>query len=117
MGMDAGGMDRRIRIERSAEGDDGYNTTEVWETLVEVWASYRPSAGREAREALGREATLPATFRMRWSRVTAGLTAADRLYEIINGARFGPVFDIKSPPVEIGRREGIEIVALAGDGA
>ncbi len=112
-GLDAGALDRRIRIERAGMGDDGYNETEVWTPLATVWAQYLPARGREAREALGREATMPATFRIRWRADAPPIGPGDRL-------RFpadddGRVFDIASV-IEIGRREGLEITAVAGDG-
>ena len=116
MGMAAGGMDRRIRIEGPVEVDDGYNVVERFEVISTVWASYRPSQGREAREALGQEATLPATFRLRWSRTMAVLLGPDgtRYRVRFPAGDDGRVFDIKSA-VEVGRREGIEIQAVAGD--
>ncbi len=112
--LDAGAMDRRIRIERPEMIDDGHQTRPGdWEPLATVWAHYLPARGQEAREMMGREATLPATFRVRWRASLADLGAGDRLRF---PAPSGAVFDIQSA-VEIGRREGIEIVAVAGDDA
>ncbi|MDE0878922.1 MAG: head-tail adaptor protein [Sphingomonas bacterium] len=111
--LNAGAIDRRVRIERAGADDNGYNEVDVWGELATVWAQYLPARGQEAREALGREATAPATFRVRWQRLLGDLGAGDRLvFPIGEGAR---VYDIKSV-TEMGRREGLEIVAVAGDG-
>ena len=107
-------MDRRIRIEHSAPSDDGFNETEVWATFATVPAQFIPAAGREAREQLGREATLLATFRIRWS--TAVSVVAPGRYRLRYPAEDGgQVWDIKSA-VELGRRVAIELVAVARAG-
>lgn len=109
----AGKLDRRIRIERSQPSDNGYNETEAWEELATVWAQFIPSAGKEAREQLGREASLPASFRIRWSTMVKGVAPGGyRLRYPVDGQ----AWDIKSV-AEIGRREGLEIIALARAGA
>lgn len=107
--MRSGSLDRRIRIEQPVETDDGRQTRVTgWNEVATVWAQYVPMKGREAREALGREASMPATFRIRWSRRVADVAPGwllrfqDRIYRIKSA-------------VEIGRRDGIEILAEAGD--
>jgi head-tail adaptor len=112
--LDARKLDRRIRIERAAPADDGYNETQEWAPLADVWAQYIPSAGQEAREALGREATLPATFVIRWSPVSATIAAGDRLR--FPAEADGQIYDIRSA-VNVDRRQTIHITAVAGDGA
>jgi head-tail adaptor len=113
--MRAGKFDRLILIEQASPADDGYNETEAWATLAKVPAQYIPSAGREAREQMGREAQLPATFRIPWAPNLAAITAGG--FRVRYPAEpGGQVWDIKSA-VEIGRRQGIEIIALARGGA
>src|SRR3546814_3362472 len=94
--------------------DDDYNDVEKWDEWKTVPAQYIPSAGKEAREAMGQQATLPASFVMQYTPMLDDvLVIGPADYRL----RFPPtddgrVFDIKSA-VEIGLREGIEIVALA----
>src|SRR3546814_15015892 len=96
--------------------DDDYNDVEKWDEWKTVPAQYIPSAGKEAREAMGQQATLPASFVMQYTPMLDDvLVKGPADYRL----RFPPtddgrVFDLKSA-VEIGRREGIEIVALASD--
>lgn len=107
--MDAGSLDRRIRIERPIEIDDGRQSRPgSWEEVATVWARYIPAKGQEAREAMGREALSMASFQLRWSRSVAGVDPSHRLI-FENRA-----YDIKSA-VEIGRRDGIELQCAAGD--
>lgn len=112
--MRAGALDRRIVIERALADDDGANETEIWVALRTVWAQFIPSAGKEARAALGQDALLPASFRIRWSSEVADVGPRDRVrYPAGAGGR---VYDIKAV-VEIGRREGIELITVARDAA
>jgi head-tail adaptor len=112
--IDAGKLDRRIRIERAGRvEDDGLGTVEGWSTLQEVSAQYLPQRGSEAREQLGREGKLLASFRIRWWSGVANVGPKDRLR--FPAADDGQVWDIQSA-TEIGRREGIEIIASARAG-
>lgn len=115
MSLLAGRLDRRVRIESAAAGDDGYNETETWAPLATVWAHVIPTAGREAREQLGREAMLSSSFRIRYSPRVAAVKA-DGFRLRYPATDDGQVWDIKSV-VEIGRREGLEIIAVARQGA
>ncbi|RIA37479.1 head-tail adaptor [Hephaestia caeni] len=114
--LQAGKLDRRVRIEKRTLVDDGYNEVETWAALTTVWTQFIPGGGKEAREAIGRAATTPATFRIRWQSALADMIdngPAD--YRLRFPAKDdGRVFDIKKTN-EIGRREGIEIVAVASD--
>ncbi len=113
MAMAAGKLDRRIRIERATAVDDGYQTRPgAWAELATVWAQFIPMSGKEAREQLGREATMPASFRIRWSSRTADVSPADRVRYPAGEA--GRIYEIKAVN-EIGRREGLELVTLASD--
>lgn len=111
----AGKLDRRVRIETATEVDDGYNTVPGWSKLADVACQYIPTAGKEAREMQGQEATMPATFVVRYSARMKPLLENTADYR----ARFpatdsGQIFDIKSA-VNVDRRKFIHITALASD--
>lgn len=111
--IDAGKLDRRIRIERAGMVDDGYNEVRGWSTLAERWAQYIPSAGREARELLGQSATMPATFIVRFSPDLVPLLTDTANYRVrFPAADDGEIYDIKSA-VNPDRRVSIHITALA----
>lgn len=111
--MNPGKMDRKIRIERFIRVDDsGLGTREEWIELAKPWAQYLPQRGSEAREQLGREGQLRASFRIHWTPLMATLTTADRLRYPIND---GEVWNIQAV-TEIGRRDGLEIIAMAREG-
>lgn len=105
------GYDRQLRVEKATLSDDGYNEIEVWAELATVPARYIPSAGKEAREQLGREAFLTASFRIPWS-PTLSKMAPDGYQLRFPPDPAGQLWDIKSA-VEIGRHKQIEIIALA----
>jgi SPP1 family predicted phage head-tail adaptor len=103
----AGKLDRRITLQRiTGTVDDGYTSTPGWAALAKVWAQYLPGTGQERSEQAERAATIVETFRIRWSSDVADLTPADRL------VFQDRTYDIKSA-VELGRREMIEIKAVA----
>ncbi len=113
--IQAGKLDRRIRIERAAQvSDGGLGTKPGFTALATVSAQYLPQRGSEAREQLGREGKLLASFRIRWSTDVMSTGPGDRV--VYPAADDGQVWDIQSV-VEIGRREGLEIVAAARVGA
>src|SRR5689334_12459889 len=100
----AGDLDRRIELRRQLAGtDDVGQPNGGWLTVDTVWAQYKPAMGREIRDGLVADTTMPATFRIRWR----GDVATD--WVIRYG---GQVYDIASIN-EIGRREGLEILATA----
>ena len=103
-------MDRRVVIQRQgAAVDNGYTTKPGdWATLGERWAQLIRSRGREVFENLGIEADVPLTILMRFDALTRTITEKDRL--VVEGR----AFNLKSV-VEIGRRDGIECVGVAGD--
>lgn len=108
-------LDRRLRIETATEADDGYNEVREWATLADVACQYVPTAGREAREMQGQEATMPATFVVRYSPRMKPLLENTADYR----ARFpatdaGQIYDIKAA-VNVDRRKFIHITALASD--
>jgi head-tail adaptor len=109
--MKAGALDRRVSIMRlGPESDDGYTTSRPWVEIGSRWAAFLPQAGREAIEAAGKDGVEAVRFHLRHDSLTASLTELDviefetRRYAIV------------APPIEIGRREGLEIIAR-GEGA
>lgn len=89
--------------------DDGYTTTPgPWTPIGTRYAQDIRSRGREVFENQGIEAEVPMTFLFRFDSVTHTVTVRDRL------SFGGQFFDIKSVN-EIGFREVVEIVGVAGD--
>lgn len=111
--MRAGRFDRRVRVEVATNTDDGYNTVQGWATLADVACQYIPSAGKEARELLGQQPTMPATFIVRYSGRLKPLLDDTEGYRVrFPAANDGQVYDVKSA-VNPDRRETIHITALA----
>ena len=101
--MRAGELDRRIRIEQPVETRDE-ETGEVetkWVPFAEVWAQRRDLRGREEYSAQQIAAGLDTRFRLRF---LEGVTPKMRI------VCEGVAYDIR-PAVELGRREGLEILA------
>ena len=105
--MMAGKLDRRVGIYRAGPaGDDGFTETPGTMALLTTRAAHvAHMSGKEAIEATGKDGTLSSRFVMRWDSVTASLTELDELQH--DGTRYA----IVSPPVEIGRRDCVEIIA------
>ena len=101
--MRAGRLDRRITIEQPTAAVNTFGEpVQTWADLATVWASVRAKSGREFF-AGGEQATADTVFRIRYrSDVT-------RVMRISYG---GAVYDITAI-AEIGRREGLEIIATA----
>lgn len=102
----AGDLDRRITIEqRTSSQDPVYGTQSIsWSTLATVWAQVRdilPSRAEDIADTISL-ARRPARIRMRYrSDVTSDM-------RIDYGGR---KLKIVSGPAEIGRREGLELIA------
>ena len=108
--MRAGSLDRRVDLQRQALAtDDGYTTVPgALETYASRWASWKPANGRELFENLGREAKAGGSFWLRYDSTTSGILATDKV-------RWDErTWDIVSI-IQIGRREGIELIVVAGD--
>lgn len=104
--MDAGTLDRRVTILTRAETvDPTYGTqTVTWTPLATVWANVRdmvPSRGERLADGV-EIANRPCRVRMRYR---ADVTSAMRLQI---GSR---QLRIITQPAELGRREGIELIA------
>ncbi|EKE68694.1 phage head closure protein [Oceanibaculum indicum] len=105
MALQAGKLDRRLRIERKAVSRDAYLAEVVsWQEVATVWASKRDLSGREffAADAVQSEVTTEITIRWR-----AGIGPELRL--VLDGA----AYDIESV-TEIGRREGLLLRCTRG---
>lgn len=105
--MRAGGLDRRITIQRQsvAQSDSGEEVI-TWVDVAEVWARKVENRGDERfaqQQAVGHA---PKTFVIRWSSTVAEVTDEHRI--VFDGRNFN-ITDIR----ELGRREGIELDAWA----
>lgn len=102
--MRIGSLDRRITIQqptRDADSFGGHDTT--WTDLAEIWAAIVKREVSEQHEAEQEYATRSLTFRIRYR---ADVTEKMRVsYNSL-------LFDIRGL-VEIGRREGLDIIAVA----
>lgn len=105
--MQAGKLDRRIRLERATESRDAFNNAiKDWSTLATVWASKQDVRDSERLAAQEVGAEITTRFQIRWSSEVADISPLDRLvYE-------GKTYDIAAVK-EIGRREGLEVTAAA----
>lgn len=105
--MNAGALDRRIRFRRATLADDGLEQVETWANHGSpVWAAYVPVRDSERWAAGQMQATRMARFTVRWSSLTAGIDAKDRL--TFDG-RDWSIVGLK----QLGRREYLEITAVA----
>jgi len=105
-GISAGSLDRRITFQRRAEGNSGIYNRKVtsWEDHVKVWAEVRdmlPSRADRMMEGLSL-AKRPCRIRCRYR---GDITGDMR---VVYGTR---ILRIVSGPVELGRREGLELLA------
>lgn len=107
----SGRLDRRVTIQRRGpDVDDGYTKKPGdWQDVATRWASVKPARGREVMEAEGQSGIAPMSFWFRYDAVTAGVTAQMAL--VHDGQRY----EITAPAMEVGRRQGIEVIALASD--
>lgn len=117
--VDLGTLSQRIRFEQQGTSNDPTYGPQPgsWTTVATVWANVQDVLPSRA-EAVGqgiRIETRPARIRMRYR---SGITSAMRVVLIDRGNR---VMKIVAGPAEIGRKEGIEIMAeeytTSGDAA
>lgn len=107
MTLAAGRLDRRICFERATASQASPSGEQLltWTPEVTVWAEVSPLGGRELFQAQALEAKADTRFRIRYR---AGITP-DETLRISYGGR---AYDLRSV-VELGRREGLEILAEA----
>lgn len=105
--MRAGRLDRRITISRRTETVSvSGSVSEGWTAVATVWASVKYERGAErfaTQQSVGHGA---ATFTIRWSETVSEVSV---LHRIAFDGRDYDVRDVR----ELGRREGIEIDAIA----
>lgn len=102
----AGNLDRRLSLWAAQASDDGFGTVETFAAIGTVWASKRDVSDSERWAAGQVQAHITTRFQVRYSTMTAGMTAQDRV------SCEGKTYDIVAVK-EIGRREGIEISGAA----
>lgn len=107
--MQAGKLDRRVGIYRAGlPEDDGYTTLPGEPALVATrWCQVIPQTGREVIEADGKDGQRMSRFRFRWDELTSTLSETDELDH--DGERYA----ITGPLIELGRREGVEVIAAS----
>lgn len=108
MPLAAGALDRRITFQAETEVVDPQGSGEpvkTWADVVTVWANVQPLGGRELFASQQTAAKVDTRYRIRWR---SGVTPeAMRILD-----ENGRIFDIQAVQ-EIGRREGLEILATA----
>ena len=99
-----GRMDRRIRIETPVEARDGSGSlSRTWSPLATVHANVRRARGREFLAGGAMQDGGEIVFTVRWR---DGITAGCRV------AYAGAYYSVIGEPVEIGRRDRLEIKAM-----
>lgn len=109
--MRAGNLDRRIQIEQAVETQDPASgeVTQEWELHREVWAEVKPLQGNEFYSAQQWAAKVDTLFRIRYPLGLDPLPNPDESMRIVYKSK---VYNIQHV-AEIGRREGLEILAQA----
>lgn len=104
-------MDRRVTIlVYSKSRDSAGGPVETWDEGDTVWAQKVDQTGREFQAAAQTNAQMTTRFWLRWR---ADITPKDRLRLIGEGGAPDVDYDIAQPPREVGRRDGLEILAQA----
>lgn len=104
--LDAGKLDRRVTIERSTASVDGHGEDIlVWGSHATRWASARPAPGTERFQSAELAAQSVTRFVFRWE---DGLVSVEDRLLHDDGRRYAI-----SSVMEIGRREGWEVLATA----
>lgn len=97
--MQAGELDKRITIQYDAS--DG-TTNPNWQPLCTVWASKKGLTGRTFYQAAATHAESDIIYKIRYR------TGIKALMQIVDRES---TMTIKAPPVEIGRKQWLEIHA------
>lgn len=105
--MKVGKLNRRISLQRYTIVTNRLNEQEqIWNVFAEVWASKQDISDSERIASQQIQATITTRFQIRYNALVSSLNAKDRVvFE-------GRIYDI-SAVKEIGRKEGIEISAVA----
>lgn len=102
--LKSGNLDRRVQLLRRVTTHDGLQKVESWTLLGTRWASRKPLPGGERAEGDGRRSFARYSLWLRRDSLTRTLTAADGV--AIDGERF----ELIQPPLEVQRREGVELL-------
>lgn len=109
--MIIGRLDQRITLQRKSSASDGMGGyDETWSDLDTVWAEVRPLSSREVWDAMRISAETRFRARIRWREDANGApyyTSADRV------TWKGRTYGIERV-VEIGRRDGLELLMVEG---
>jgi SPP1 family predicted phage head-tail adaptor len=115
--MQAGRLDRRIRIEQAGESRDAQTRAVVrtWPPtggalVAQPWAERLPATGREFYQAQQRIAEIGAGWRIRWSRWVSDHVTPTEGFRVVDDS--GRAFDIVDVREE-GRREGLLVFGKA----
>lgn len=109
--MPAGPMRDRVRLERRVDVLDAHgNYGGAWQEIATLWAEIRPLSRGEAVLAGKLQGTRTAEIRLRYSSVTAAITADDRVVEV----RDGTAWNIRAAEDRERRRHTITLLAETG---
>lgn len=102
--MFAGQLDRRVTIQTKQETTDDFGQTIVtWVDKRTLWAGKFDLVGSEFFEAGAENSEVETDWKLRWQ-PNLNLTAETRIKE-----RDGTTHEVVTPPMEIGRREGLKL--------
>lgn len=104
--MEAGKLNRRLRIEQRGEAtDEGGSVIDGWTEVATVWANVRTLNGREFAVGGGQASQVTASIRIRYrTDLTAGMRA------ICDGI----VFNIVAVLPDVARREHVDLACTSG---
>lgn len=100
--MQPGKYDKKITIEAAAQTRDAHGgVIEGWQSIKEMWAHLRQQSPKEIFAADQVQNLNTAIFIIRY---TTGIDAGMRV------VHEGKVYDIQGPPIELGRRNQLQII-------
>lgn len=104
-----GQLDRRVTILRQGPPthDGLQNVPGAFAPIGTRWASVKPTMGREAVEHYQKDARQPMSIWLRFDALTMSILPTDAIE--FDGDRY----ELIAPAVEVGRREGIELLVVA----
>jgi SPP1 family predicted phage head-tail adaptor len=111
--MRSGRLDRKITLQRksvsfAADGSE----VETWADLAaNRWAAVTPFGGDERFAIPEIGAKQQVEFQVRWSTDVADLTPLDRIIYPVGSSADTSIYDVAAVH-EIGRREGLRIIAI-----
>lgn len=106
--MDPSNLDRRITIQQQSVSTDADNqTVETWAEWARPWAQYIPQAGSEAMDG----GQIVAAARARF--VTRYRAGVDESMRILHDGKMYSILSV----IEVGRRDGLDILAEVVRGA